>query len=93
MPSTQMKQKRIYLRLDTSTKKKIKTAAALSRKSITDFVVSSAIQAADEAIEQNEKMVLSERDRNIFFKTLINPPPPNKALREAIRKYRQAKSH
>ena len=93
MSATQTKQERIYLRLDRSTKKKIMNAAAHSRKSMTDFVVSSAIQAADEIIEEHNKMILSDRDRDAFFEALINPQPPSKALSHAFRKYQQARSH
>ena len=91
MGQAQTKEERIYLRLDRVTKKRIENAAALARKSITEFVLSSVVSAADEEIDRYERIVLSNRDRDAFFEALLNPPPPNEALRRAFRRYRRSK--
>jgi uncharacterized protein (DUF1778 family) len=40
--------------------------------------------AAQKAIATHEVLVLSERDRVVFFNVLINPPTPNERLRKAF---------
>ena len=39
-------------------------------------------------IHEHEVMVLSPRDSVDFVQALLNPPPPNEALREAFRRHR-----
>lgn len=43
----------------------------------------------DEIVFSEEVVTpLSDRDRDLFLSLLENPPPPNEALKEAARKYR-----
>lgn len=42
------------------------------------------IDPAARAIREHERIVLSDRDWELFFDALVDPPEPNAALREAF---------
>jgi uncharacterized protein (DUF1778 family) len=71
--------------LDVQTKKMVARAAELERRSLTDFCLTALTEAARRTIAQHETLVLSERDRHIFFDALIHPPKPNARLRRAFK--------
>ncbi len=86
--TTELKRDRMHLRLDAVSKSKLERAASYSNKSLSEFVLANAIEAAENVIEQHERLVLSDRDRDVFFEAILNPPEPNKALRDAMKWYR-----
>ena len=55
---------------------------------MTDFIVSSAEIAAEEAIERHHVINLSARDSLIFAEAILNPAEPNENLRLAAERYR-----
>ena len=65
----------------------IERAARLQGRSLTDFLIASAQQEAERVIHEHEVMVLSPRDSVSFVQALLNPPPPNEALRAAFRRH------
>lgn len=75
---------RLGFRLDAETKRQVERAAALERRSVTDFCLTALTRATAETIAQHESLVLSERDRKAFFDALISPPRPNARLRRAF---------
>ena len=75
---------RLEARLPTSVYALLKQAAAIKGRSITDFVVSAAHDAAQRVIEDDNLMRLSADDQARFAQALINPPEPNDALRQAM---------
>jgi uncharacterized protein (DUF1778 family) len=83
------KRDRMQLRLDAKTKRKLERAAAYQATSVSDFVLANAAAAAERVIDEHEKVVLSARDWDIFMKALIDPPKPNRALVQAVRRYRE----
>jgi uncharacterized protein (DUF1778 family) len=80
-----MRSARLGVRLDDRTKKMVARAAQLERRSLTDFCLTALTEAARRTIAQHETLVLSGRDREIFFDALINPPKPNARLRRAFK--------
>lgn len=84
-----VKRDRMHLRLDAKTKRKLERAAAYEETSVSDFVLSNAVAAADRIIDAHEKIVLLENDWDVFYDALVNPPEPNTKLREAARRYRE----
>ena len=52
-------------------------------RSLTDFVVSAAHDAAQQAIEEQTILGLSAEDQRRFAEALIQPPAPNAALNKA----------
>jgi len=63
----------------------VEHAAALERRSVTDFCLTALTQATRETITRHESLVLSERDREVFFDALVHAPEPNERLRRAFR--------
>jgi uncharacterized protein (DUF1778 family) len=75
---------RVQVRIGKEAKRMLQRAAALANTSVSAFVVTSALDSASRLIEERERLVLSERDWDVFLDALINPPEPNKALRKAF---------
>jgi uncharacterized protein (DUF1778 family) len=76
---------RLEARLPGSVYATIRRAAELKGRTVTDFVVSAAHAAAQRAIEEEGIIRLSAEDQLRFVEALLNPPPPNEALRRAVR--------
>jgi uncharacterized protein (DUF1778 family) len=58
-------------------------------RSLTEFVFLSAQEKAEDLIKQHEKFLISEKDKEIFFNALTNPPKPNESLHKAASKYKK----
>lgn len=76
---------RLEARLPASVYATLKRAAELKGRTLTDFVVSAAHDAAQRAIEDEGIIRLSAEDQRRFAEALINPPAPNAALQRAKR--------
>jgi uncharacterized protein (DUF1778 family) len=83
------KVERLGFRVDGYTKELIERAAHLERRKLTDFCLAALTDAARRTITQHETLVLSERDRQIFFDVLINPPAINERLKRALVAHRR----
>lgn len=91
MPKTaESKDDRLQVRLDAASKNVLQRAANYRRKTVSQFVLATALEEAEKVIRENEVVNLSGADWTIFFDALTNPPPPNAALREAFAKYQKA---
>lgn len=71
---------RLEARLPASIYATLKHAAELSGRSLTDFVVSAAHDAARRTIEDAEIIRLSAQDQLLFAEALLKPRVPNDAL-------------
>lgn len=80
---------RLEARLPASVYALLKRAAELKGRSITDFVVSAALDAALRVIEDDGIIRLSGEDQARFAQALLNPPEPNAALKRAVRQHRK----
>jgi uncharacterized protein (DUF1778 family) len=88
MATTAMhKVERLEARVNAETKALCQEAANLEGRSLTDFIVASAVESARRVIRERELIDLSRRDRKAFVASLLNPPPPNRRLRNAARYY------
>jgi uncharacterized protein (DUF1778 family) len=76
---------RLGFRVDSETKRLVQRAAALERRSLTEYCLTALAQATRDTISRHESLVLSERDREVFFDALIRPPEPNAQLRRAFK--------
>ncbi|MEY3332554.1 MAG: hypothetical protein RLZZ176_854 [Cyanobacteriota bacterium] len=47
------------------------------------------VSAANQIIQQNEIMVLSRKDQEIFVEALLTPPEPSEKLRLAAQRYKK----
>ncbi len=61
----------------------VRRAAELQGRSVSDFVVAAAHEAAQRAIEEAQLIRLSVEDQRRFVDLLLNPPSPTAALRRA----------
>ncbi len=77
---------RLEARLPVDVHALLKRAAELQGRSLTDFVVTAARDAAFRAIEEAEIIRLSVEDRTQIAQAILNPPPLSPALRRAIRR-------
>lgn len=62
----------------------LKRAAALEGRSLSDFVISSALSVAKKTVEQNDILHLTINDQMLFANSLIDPPSPNAAMQKAL---------
>jgi uncharacterized protein (DUF1778 family) len=76
---------RLGFRVDAQTKKLVERAAALERRSLTDFCLTALAQATEATIQRHQNLTLSDRDREMFFDALVHPPRPNARLKQAFR--------
>lgn len=75
---------RMSLRLKPVDKAVIMRGSALAHTDMTDFVVRTAVQAAQELIAQSEQHKFSGRDSMMVLDLLENPPPANARMIAAI---------
>ncbi len=66
----------------------VKRAAEIQGRSISDFIVAAAQDAAHRAIEQAHMIRVSVEDQRAFAEAIANPPPPTVALERAAEAYR-----
>lgn len=76
---------RLEARLPKNIYAAIKHAAQLKGRTVSDFVVSTAHDAALRAIADEKIIRLTLADQRRFAEALIRPPKPNAALRRAKR--------
>lgn len=66
-----------------------KAAGLAGYRTLTDFLISSAQEKASAIIEQHNALLASQKDQEIFFDNIINPPKPNKYLKQAFENYQK----
>src|SRR5580700_545404 len=79
-----LREERLGFRVDEPTKALIERAAQLERRKVTDFCMTALTEAARRTIAEHETIVLSDRDRAVFFDMLVNPPALSERLERAI---------
>jgi uncharacterized protein (DUF1778 family) len=93
MPFSTTKQKhdveRLEARISLEKKTFLKHAADLVGRSLTDFVVNSAYEAATRVIKEHEQIKLSIKDGDAFINALQNAPAPSNALIAAAKRYKK----
>jgi uncharacterized protein (DUF1778 family) len=80
---------RLEARLPIDVMARLKRAAEIQGRTLTDFVVSAADEAACRAIEQTEIIRLSLEGQRQIAEAILNPPDPTPALRKAFRRHRE----
>jgi uncharacterized protein (DUF1778 family) len=67
----------------------VKRAAEIQGRSISDFVVSAAQDAANRTIGETEIVRLSVAGQRAFAEAIVNPPAPTAGLRKAFANHRR----
>ncbi|KKL01018.1 DUF1778 domain-containing protein [Rheinheimera mesophila] len=78
------KQDRINLRLKPSAKRDLERAASFEGKTVSSFILSSALAHAEKTIHEHETMRLNKQDSELFFNALSKPVKFNSALTAAF---------
>ena len=89
MPPGQNRTARIEARIAPEALAIVRRAAEIQGRSVSDFVVAAAQDAARQAIEDAQFIRLSIEDQRSLAEAILNPPPPSEALRRAAGAYRR----
>lgn len=82
---------RFDARLPKEQKQFFEYAASLGGfRSLTEFLVNAAQQRAKQIIDEHNTILASQRDRDLFFKTVSNPGKPNANLKKAAARFKKA---
>jgi uncharacterized protein (DUF1778 family) len=79
---------RLEARLPVEVHALLKRAAEIEGRTLTDFVVAAASEAARRTIAESEIIRLSAEDQQRFAEALINPPLLTSAMERAIARHR-----
>jgi len=86
---TQPTTARLEARLPNDVHALLKRAAKIEGRTLTDFVVSAAREAACRIIEATEIIRLSADDQRQIAEAILNPPEPAPALKKAFQQRRE----
>lgn len=76
----------VNMRIEPNQLDLIDTAASLSGKSRTAFILDAAHQAAEQTLLERRLFILNDEQWEAFNKALDAPPAPNERLRQALQK-------
>jgi uncharacterized protein (DUF1778 family) len=65
----------------------LETTANLMGATLNQFLVQAALEKAENIIEKDKVISLSNKDAKLFFDILDSPPEPNKKLKNAFDNY------
>lgn len=82
------KGQRFDARLTDDQKRLFQRAAALRGSTVTRFVIDSAQDVAEQIIQAQEVTRLTASETAAFVQAILDPPPPNEALRAAAERYK-----
>lgn len=80
---------KIEISLSQAQKETLEKAALMRFQTLNEYLVEVALNLATQTPPEPEQIVLSERDWEIFASAIENPPPPNEALKAAIKEYQE----
>ncbi len=88
MNSLPQEKVRFDARLPKEQKQLFEKAALLGGyRNLTDFVILTVQNRANEIIKAQEQIIASKKDAELFFNAITNPDKPNKALLDAAKAY------
>ena len=79
---------RIDLRVTQEQKELLEKAASLRGISLSAYTLLHLLPVAKQDIDTQERLILSDRDRDLFMSIMENPPELQGNLKTAIKKYR-----
>ena len=85
MPSAETRNEKLDLRLTPSAKRALQIAANVMGRSVSEFVLESALARAEEALPDRQKFGLNAEQWRVFQKALDTPPPPAPRLAKLLR--------
>jgi uncharacterized protein (DUF1778 family) len=86
------KNERIELRVSSTDKRIFRRAQKISGdKSFSGFIVRVVKQQAEEIVAKNDRIIATEKDRQVFFDAVFGNTKPNQNLVEAAKRYKSKK--
>ena len=90
MDSTiQNKNERINLRVKSSAKRLIERAASFEGKTVSHFILTSALEQAEKTVQKHDTMALNAKNSRTFFEALAAPIRFNRKLNAALEEHDQ----
>ena len=95
MPSThtqhtsQERSERLEARITRGQKALFRQAAELQGRTLSDFIVQAASEAATRVVQEHQVIALTAEEQAVFVQALLNPPKPGPRLRAAARRFRK----
>jgi uncharacterized protein (DUF1778 family) len=87
------KNERIELRVSSTDKRIFRRAQKISGdKSFSGFIVRVVKQQAEEIVAKNDRIIATEKDRQVFFDAVFGNTKPNQNLVEAAKRYKSKKN-
>jgi uncharacterized protein (DUF1778 family) len=87
MAVSKQRLQRLEARVTDRQKELLKRAAAIRGRSLTDFVVSAAEEAAERVVRSEYVITLGAEDSVAFAAAVLSPAKPNRALKAAAERY------
>jgi uncharacterized protein (DUF1778 family) len=85
MPVTEARTQKLDLRLSAAAKRKLQAAAQASQRSVSEFVLESALARAEETLPDRQHFRLSSTQWAEFQKALDAPPSPAPRLAKLLK--------
>ncbi len=85
--ASQSKTERINLRVQSSAKDLIMLAAGFEGKTVSHFILTSALKCAEKTVQDHQILALNAKDSKSFFEALSAPVRFNSKLTTAFREY------
>lgn len=82
-----IKNERITARVSEQVKSTLNNAADITGSTLNQFLIQAALEKAENIIEKDKVIYLSNKDAEVFFTALENPPEPNQKLKTALKNY------
>ena len=86
MPNTETRNEKLDLRLTPSAKRALQVAAIAARRSVSEFVLESALARAEETLPDRQRFGLSAKQWEAFQAALSAPPRPIPHLGKLLKK-------
>jgi uncharacterized protein (DUF1778 family) len=86
MPKTALRSEKLDLRLTAEAKKTLSAAAAFSQRSVSEFVLESALARAAEALPDRQRFALDAKSWEAFLQALDAPPRSLPRLKRLLAK-------
>lgn len=88
MSTKTIEQARFDARLPKEQKQLFEKAAYLSGyRNLTDFIILTVQEKANQIIKEKEQIIASQKDSEIFFEAITTPKKPSKSLKNALADY------
>lgn len=84
MPRQSSRTSRVEARISPDALAVVKRAAEIQGRSVSEFIVDAAQDAAHRTIEETTIIRVSVEDHRRIMESLLNPPEPTEALRRAF---------